>query len=182
MGAARKPDCRHVDYRSTDNKSRYNVGRQTAPPLVVFPSRLSRQMVKPASAHSFRMSQVRCRNTAPELIVRRLIHSMGFRFRLHDERLPGTPDIVLPRHHLAIFVHGCFWHRHARCAKATMPQSNVSFWTSKFVKTQVRDHTARTSLHKMGWRVLVLWECEIRDEVRAWRMIKKQLDASSNLH
>ncbi|KQW57069.1 very short patch repair endonuclease [Variovorax sp. Root411] len=105
-------------------------------------------------------------NTAPELSVRRYLHGTGLRFRLHDGRLPGKPDIVLPRHRVAIFVHGCFWHRHSGCRLATTPASNPDFWEKKFCGNVERDAAKSALLERLGWTVLTIWECEARDPVR----------------
>lgn len=107
------------------------------------------------------MSMVRSADTTPELIVRRKLHSLGFRYRLHSRRLPGTPDIVLPKYRSVIFVHGCFWHHHATCNKATLPSSNVEFWTTKILANVERDKRNVRRLRSEGWRVLVLWECDV---------------------
>lgn len=106
------------------------------------------------------MRAVRGKNTAPEMRVRRLLHAMGYRFRLHRRDLPGTPDIVLPRHRTVIFVHGCFWHRHPGCKKATAPKSRVEFWAAKFERNVARDEVKERTLRERGWQVLVVWECE----------------------
>jgi DNA mismatch endonuclease (patch repair protein) len=108
------------------------------------------------------MSGVRGRNTRPEMAVRRHLHAAGLRFRLHRRDLPGTPDIVLPRRKVAIFVHGCFWHRHEGCPRATTPSSNVEFWRKKFADNVARDARNRAALQAMGWRVVVVWECELK--------------------
>lgn len=113
------------------------------------------------------MSRVRGKNTSPELRVRRLAHAMGLRFRLHRRDLPGTPDIVLPKYNTVVFVHGCFWHRHPGCRKATTPKSNVDFWEAKFLRNVERDQTNRLLLEKAGWRVIVIWECETKSETVA---------------
>lgn len=109
------------------------------------------------------MRAVGRKDTGPELIVRRLLHALGYRFRLHKKELPGSPDIVLPRHRMAIFVHGCFWHRHKRCRKATTPKTRVEFWQRKFDRNMERDAANIICLQANGWRVLVIWECEIKD-------------------
>lgn len=109
------------------------------------------------------MARVRSKNTRPELAVRRLLHGMGYRFRLHRASLPGKPDIVLPRHRVAVFVHGCFWHRHAGCAATRTPKSRVAFWREKFESNVKRDRAARRKLRGDGWRVLVVWECQLGD-------------------
>lgn len=114
------------------------------------------------------MSGIRGRNTRPEMAVRRHLHAAGLRFRLHRKDLPGKPDIVLPRHKVAIFVHGCFWHRHAGCPKATTPSSNVEFWQKKFADNVARDVRDRAALEALGWRVLVVWECELKGGVPGW--------------
>jgi DNA mismatch endonuclease (patch repair protein) len=118
------------------------------------------------AARSANMARVRARNTQPELSVRRALHEMGLRFRLHRTNLPGTPDIVLPRHKLVIFVHGCFWHRHEGCSRATHPKTRESFWRSKFAATVDRDVRQRTALEIEGWKVLTIWECEAKKPER----------------
>ncbi|WP_368923829.1 very short patch repair endonuclease [Brevundimonas vancanneytii] len=109
---------------------------------------------------SWLMTQVRPKDTKPELIVRRVAHSLGYRFRLHRRDLPGTPDIVFPRLRAIIFVHGCFWHRHPGCKKATTPKTSVEFWTKKFQRNVERDAAVTDRLSQLGWRSLVVWECE----------------------
>jgi DNA mismatch endonuclease (patch repair protein) len=114
-------------------------------------------------ASSRRMGAIRKQHTEPELQVRRRLHSLGFRFRLHRRELPGTPDIVLPRHRAVIFVHGCFWHRHEGCRLATMPKSNEAFWQAKFDANLARDLRNQRDLSELGWSSHVIWECETRD-------------------
>ena len=109
------------------------------------------------------MSRIRGRDTRPELVVRRIAHRMGFRFRLYRKDLPGTPDLIFPKHRLAVFVHGCYWHRHNGCRFAYSPKSRVEFWTKKFEQNVERDSRNQTALRDLGWRVLVIWECETRD-------------------
>ena len=99
-------------------------------------------------------------NTGPELTVRRLLHGLGLRFRLHQRNLPGRPDIVLAKHRTVVFVHGCFWHRHAGCPKATMPKMRFEFWREKFDRNVARDQGIEQTLVGAGWRVLTIWECE----------------------
>ncbi|MFW2545571.1 very short patch repair endonuclease [Primorskyibacter sp. 2E107] len=111
------------------------------------------------------MAGIRATNTKPEMLVRRALHARGFRFRIHDKRLPGRPDVVLPKWKTAIQVHGCFWHRHSGCAKATNPSSNASFWAKKFQANVERDAVAVEGLMEKGWRILVVWECSL-DKVR----------------
>ena len=116
------------------------------------------------------MAGIRGKNTRPELFVRSVLHRRGYRFRIHRTDLPGSPDIVLPKYSLAIFVHGCFWHRHAYCKKAAIPGTNAGRWTDKFSANIVRDAKDISSLLANGWRVLVLWECGInsRDLNEDW--------------
>ena len=106
------------------------------------------------------------RDTQPELLVRRHLHARGFRFRLDVGSLPGRPDIVLRKWNAAIFVHGCYWHRHPGCRYATMPKSNVGFWTAKFDGNRERDRAAIAALLSLGWRVAVVWECGLRGHAR----------------
>jgi DNA mismatch endonuclease (patch repair protein) len=110
---------------------------------------------------SWNMSRIRATNTSPEIKVRSLLHRMGFRFRLHSRKLPGKPDIVLPRLKTVIFVHGCFWHRHAGCRFAYTPKSRHEFWRKKFESNQARDREVRKLIGRAGWRVIVVWECQL---------------------
>ncbi|WP_421555429.1 very short patch repair endonuclease [Pseudomonas kitaguniensis] len=109
------------------------------------------------------MSSIRGKNTQPELKVRRFLHAHGYRFRLHRKNLPGNPDIVLPKLMTCIFVHGCFWHKHKNCRYAATPKSRPAFWEEKLSKNVVRDAKAGVDLQHLGWRVLIIWECELRD-------------------
>lgn len=109
------------------------------------------------------MRAVRSRDTKPELTVRRFLHAAGLRYILHDRRLPGSPDLVFPKYRTVVFVHGCFWHQHANCPAASRPRSNTDYWSRKLTGNVERDARNRTSLEASGWRVLVIWECEIRE-------------------
>lgn len=109
------------------------------------------------------MSRIRSRNTGPEIIVRSALHRMGFRFRLHAGGLPGSPDIVLPGRRLAVFVHGCFWHRHTDCKFAYTPKSRIPFWQKKFDSNVERDARTSEELKQLGWKIGLVWECETRD-------------------
>ena len=109
------------------------------------------------------MARIKSRDTGPELVVRRVAHRMGLRFRLYRKDLPGTPDLTFPRHRLAVFVHGCFWHRHSGCRFAYSPKSRVEFWTKKFKQNVTRDRRNQAALQNLGWRVVVIWECETRN-------------------
>ena len=112
---------------------------------------------------SWNMSRIRSRNTKPEIAVRRVLHSLGYRFRLHRKDLPGTPDIVLPKYKSVIFVHGCFWHRHENCRFSYSPKSRTKFWQDKFADNIERDKQSAADLKMLGWRQLVIWECEAKD-------------------
>ncbi|MFA7329812.1 MAG: DNA mismatch endonuclease Vsr [Candidatus Delongbacteria bacterium] len=109
------------------------------------------------------MSRIRSRDTGPEMVVRQLVHGMGFRYRLHRRELPGCPDLVFNSRRKVIFVHGCFWHAHDGCRNARIPKSNQSFWLTKLAANKSRDRSSLERLVDMGWRVLVLWECELGD-------------------
>lgn len=112
---------------------------------------------------SWNMSRIRSVDTKPELVVRRALHGMGYRFRVHDRKLPGRPDIVLRRHKAVVFVHGCFWHRHEGCRYAYSPKSRKGFWLRKFEQNVMRDRTVAHELTLLGWRQLVVWECETKE-------------------
>jgi len=109
------------------------------------------------------MSRVKGRDTKPEKLIRSLLHAMGYRFRLHRKGLPGKPDILLPKHRKAIFVHGCFWHGHADCRRAARPESNADFWNKKIDGNMARDKMVQAELGKSGWSLLVIWQCEMKD-------------------
>ena len=110
------------------------------------------------------MSRVKSEDTVAELRVRRLAHSLGLRYRLHRRDFPGTPDLVFPKHRVVVFVHGCFWHRHPCCKKATTPKSRLRFWKDKFNRNVARDQQAVKGLEALGWTVAIIWECETKDE------------------
>jgi len=111
------------------------------------------------------MSLIRGRDTKPELLVRSLLHRLGYRFRLHRKDLPGRPDIVLPRYQSAIFVHGCFWHLHSGCAAGRLPTKNQEFWRAKLEGNRARDQRKEQRLRELGWTVIVLWECDIEKDL-----------------
>ncbi len=110
------------------------------------------------------MASIRSKDTGPELAVRRMVHAMGFRYRLHVRALPGCPDIVLPRHRKIIFVHGCFWHAHGCRTSRRAPATNKKFWKEKFARNKTRDAENLRALWRGGWQVLVIWECETKDK------------------
>ena len=109
------------------------------------------------------MAAVKSKNTKPELLVRRLLHAAGYRFRLHRVDLPGKPDIVLPKYRTVIFVNGCFWHQHPHCRRATRPASSQNYWQEKLDRNVERDKTTIAALQRLGWNVVVVWECETRN-------------------
>ena len=140
------------------------------------------------------MSRIRGKDTKPELLVRKGLHSRGFRFRLQDRNLPGRPDIVLPKYGVAIMVNGCFWHGHRGCQYATKPKSNVEFWETKIARNKHRDEVTAAHLEALGWTVIVVWECELRgkekaeariqtlaEEIRSAEELKKQNEARRRL-
>lgn len=128
-------------------------------------------------ARSERMARVRGKDTKPELVVRHLVHGMGYRYRLHRRDLPGTPDLVFPGRGKVIFVHGCFWHQHRECGLARLPKSRHDFWVPKFAANVERDARHARELMTLGWRVLTVWECELRDRARLTKRIRRFLDA-----
>jgi DNA mismatch endonuclease (patch repair protein) len=119
------------------------------------------------------MSGIRGTNTRPELVVRSVAHRMGLRFRLHRRSLPGSPDIVLPRWNLAVFVHGCFWHRHAGCLLCAEPKTRPEFWRAKFEANVARDREAVRRLSELRWRVEIIWECETRNTGRVAQRLRE---------
>lgn len=111
------------------------------------------------------MSRVKGKNTKPEMVIRSMLHRLGYRFRLHRKDLPGRPDIVLPKYRTVVFVHGCFWHQHHGCKKATVPENNREFWMAKLMGNIERDKQAHKALEALGWRVAVIWECAIKSNL-----------------
>jgi DNA mismatch endonuclease (patch repair protein) len=117
---------------------------------------------------SRQMALVRDKDTGPELVVRRIVHALGFRYRLHVRSLPGCPDLVLPRHRKIIFVHGCFWHQH-RCKRGNRrPATNRKYWDAKLERNKQRDRKHRRELRRLGWRVLTIWECQTKASKAEW--------------
>ena len=119
---------------------------------------------KVSEQRSRNMSAIKSKNTKPEIAVRKLLHSMGYRFRLHRKDLPGSPDIVLPKYKTVIFVHGCFWHRHENCKYASTPKTRKEFWNKKFNDNILRDKKNLEILSSLGWKIIIIWECEIRNK------------------
>jgi len=132
------------------------------------------------SKRSWIMARVKNKDTRPEMLVRSIVHGLGFRFRKNRTDLPGRPDIVLPRHRKIIFVHGCFWHGHKKCARASRPSSNEAFWARKLDSNMLRDRRNTKMLRKQGWDVLVVWQCEITDTERILNRIQAFLEGDGN--
>jgi DNA mismatch endonuclease (patch repair protein) len=124
------------------------------------------------------MARIRGKNTSPEIRVRKYLHARGFRYRLHVKSLPGKPDIVLPKYHTVIFVHGCFWHQHPRCMDAVMPKSNKFFWKKKLEGNVKRDRLNIAALISSGWRCLTIWECQLSN-AKSLPQLVKRLKSSS---
>ena len=124
------------------------------------------------------MARVKSKNTQLELAVRSALHLMGYRFRLHQRDLPGVPDIVLPKYRTTVFVHGCFWHQHEGCKKATRPKQNSVFWEDKLARNVERDRQVKKELEDLGWNVVIIWECEMKSNELSNRMatVSKQIN------
>ena len=117
----------------------------------------------PADKRSEIMRRITCKDTKPEIIVRRIIHSLGFRYRLHKKELPGKPDLVFSKRRKLMFVHGCFWHQHEGCKSSHIPKSRQDYWEPKLNRTVSRDKQNQAKLRELGWDILVIWECELRE-------------------
>ncbi|RQW71743.1 DNA mismatch endonuclease Vsr [Halomonas sp. YLB-10] len=130
-----------------------------------------------SATRSRMMRSIKGRDTHPEVTLRKYLHAQGYRFRLHRKDLPGSPDLVLHRYHLAIFVHGCYWHRHADCFYASVPGTRTSFWEAKFEENVRRDRRACSQLKQLGWRVLVVWECGFKHFHERLSEIPKMIQA-----
>lgn len=130
---------------------------------------------------SWNMSRIRGKDTKPEKRLRTLLHRAGYRFRLHDRSLPGSPDLVLPKYQTVVFVHGCYWHRHENCPKATVPKTRTEFWTSKFEGTIERDNRKEAELESKGWNVIKVWECDLEERPdRVLTSVVRQLKEASH--
>ena len=121
------------------------------------------------------MSRIRSKGTLPELAVQSALKRIGLRFRIHDKRLPGTPDVVVAKLRTVVFVHGCFWHRHRNCKFAYSPKSRLNFWNTKFKLNVERDRRLRRDLRTQDWKVVVIWECQTRDEDRLETLLRRLL-------
>jgi DNA mismatch endonuclease (patch repair protein) len=122
------------------------------------------------------MARVRGKDTVPERLVRSALHRMGYRFRLHRKDLPGTPDVVIPGRKLAIFVHGCFWHSHPLCHKGRLPKSKLEYWEPKLKQNSKRDRKNLSSLRRLGWKVVIIWQCETQDMAHVEERLRDILD------
>lgn len=134
------------------------------------------------ASRSANMRAVGGKNTAPELAVRRAAHRLGFRFRLHRKDLPGCPDIVFPKWKTAVFVNGCFWHGHRGCRRSRLPASNVDFWRAKLRANVARDRKNHAALRKMGWRVEVIWQCDMGDDLTVAETVERILTPGRSAH
>ena len=121
---------------------------------------------KVSERRSRNMSAIKSKNTKPEIKVRKVLHSMGYRFRLHSKDLPGSPDIVLPKFKTVIFVHGCFWHRHENCKYASTPKTRQEFWNKKFKENINRDNLNQANLSLKGWKIIIIWECQLKGDIK----------------
>lgn len=128
------------------------------------------------------MRAVKGKNTGPEMIVRSAAHRLGLRFRLHDKKLPGKPDLVFAKWKTVIFVNGCYWHRHRSCRKATIPKSNTEFWQAKFASNQARDRRNRRQLAANGWRVLTIWQCEATSVEKTMSLLSRAFPEVGKQH
>jgi DNA mismatch endonuclease, patch repair protein len=132
------------------------------------------ESISPAR-RSWVMSRVAAKNTPAELRVRKVAHALGLRFRLHRADLPGKPDIVFPKYRVAVFVHGCFWHRHRGCKRARMPKTNQVYWRKKFKSNTARDSRVTAEITSLGWRALVFWECETSNSNAIARRLRREI-------
>lgn len=124
---------------------------------------------------SVNMAKIKDKNTGPEMRTRKAAHALGFRFRLHRKDLPGKPDLVFPKHKVALFVHGCFWHQHEDCRRASTPKSRTEYWTKKLARNVERDRQNRPALLALGWNPVVIWECETHDPVELARILEERV-------
>jgi DNA mismatch endonuclease, patch repair protein len=168
-GACRKRDLSVPSIKSSGESC---TGGSWPPPVVK--DRLSKER------RSWNMSRIRGKNTTPEMAVRRALFKMGYRFRLHDKKLPGRPDIVLPKYKTVIFVHGCFWHRHRGCKNCTTPTNRRRWWVRKLEGNAVRDKLHKATLRRLGWRVLVIWECDTQETKGLVKLQRKIAGAPHN--
>jgi DNA mismatch endonuclease, patch repair protein len=131
-----------------------------------------------AKRRSWNMSRIRSRDTSPEFAVRRCLTQLGYRYRLHRKNLPGKPDVVLPKHRIAIFVHGCFWHQHRGCIDCSNPKTNANYWRPKLLANVQRDRKYRRSLRQIGWKPLIIWECQTQKPERLRERLQRKLNST----
>ena len=129
-------------------------------------------LYKVSKERSKNMAAIKSKNTNPEIKVRKLLHSLGYRFRLHKKELPGSPDIVLKKYKTVVFVHGCFWHRHKECKYASNPKTREEFWNKKFLSNIERDIKVRERIKAAGWKSIVVWACELNDIQKLKKRLK----------
>jgi DNA mismatch endonuclease (patch repair protein) len=123
------------------------------------------------------MSKIRSKNTLPEILIRKALWRMGYRYRLHYKLLPGKPDIVITRYKIVIFVHGCFWHRHENCIEASRPKTNSEYWETKISRNIERDKKHQNEIKQLGWKVIIIWECSVKKDIEEnIKLLEKQLD------
>ncbi len=130
----------------------------------------------PPEKRSEIMSQIRGKNTTPELVIRKYLFSRGFRYRVNDDRYPGKPDMVLPKYGTVIFIHGCFWHSHENCKASKLPETRKEFWKKKISDNMERDQRNIQELERQGWNIIVVWECEIKNKVKREKRLRKLVD------
>jgi len=123
---------------------------------------------------SYNMRQIKGKNTKPEMVVRKFLFSKGFRYRLHVKNLPGKPDIVLPKYKIVIFVHGCFWHGHEGCKYFVVPKTRTEWWLTKINTNKLNDEKSKTLLKKAGWKIIIIWECELKPSTIDYTLLKLQ--------
>lgn len=134
------------------------------------------------ATRSYNMSQIKGKNTKPELLVRQYLHAQGLRYRLHDKKLPGKPDLVLPKYKTVVFVHGCFWHKHEGCRYFVVPKTRTEFWLNKIGKNVINDERQQAELTAAGWKVLTVWECELKPAVREGTLTELFSTITSQAH
>ncbi len=133
------------------------------------------------ATRSFNMSRIKGKDTKPEMLVRTFLHANGYRYKLHDKTLPGKPDIVLPKYQTVIFVHGCFWHGHKNCRYFVIPKTRTQWWTDKINRNKANDEKAVKALKKDGWKIIIIWECELKIE-KIGKCLRKLLEKLNNIY
>lgn len=127
------------------------------------------------------MSSVKNKNTKPEILVRKALFKKGFRYRINDKRLSGSPDIVLPKYKTVVFIHGCFWHGHESCSKSIKPSTNKEFWNKKIMQNRQRDMKVKETLNNKGWNVIIVWECQLKNQILFKNTINSLIDNIENI-